>query len=191
MPSSVAAATTLQHASPTIKGIFVGSHVEAVRRAKGPDGVRALEAAFGGPVDFADLADVPVREEVRLIELANDILRGAEVPAHERAYEGGRLHFRNFKRTPLARMTFAVFPRNFRYLMLHSPAIAERVFKGVRFQARPLGESGVEVVMRNNDYPLDHFRGLFQEWMEDFGYRGRVEGRETAPGEFTYTMRWE
>lgn len=191
MATAAAATAPSLLASPTIKGIFVNSHVEAVRKAKGPEGLASLQAAFGAPLAFRDLDDVPVREEVRLIECANDILAGGPVPDHARAFEGGRLHFRNFSGTPLARMAFAVFPRNFRYLMLHAGGLAERVFKGIRFDAREIGPREIEVVMKNNDYPLDHFRGLFQEWMDSFGYHGTVDGRVSAPGEYTYTMRWE
>jgi hypothetical protein len=164
--------------------------VQAVRKAKGPEGVRALAAAFGSPLDFRDLDDVPVREEVRLIELAHDILAGDHASLQARAFEAGRLHFRDFKGTPLAKVVFAVFPRDFHYLMLHSAAIAEKVFQGVRFEATDLGVRGVRVVMANNDYPIEHFRGLFYEWMHDFGCDGDVVARETAPGRFEYTMRW-
>ncbi|GEM_PF-1039773 len=175
---------------PTIKGIFVNSHIHAVRRRCGPEGLARLEAAMGGPLDYGDFDDVPIRDEVRLIEAANDILSEAPVPPEARAFEGGRLHFRNFKGTPIARMMFAIFPRNYRYLILHTPSIAERVFKGVGFEARETGPREIEVVMENNDYPLDHFRGLFQEWMDDFGYRGLVEGRQSGPARYTYVMRW-
>lgn len=177
--------------TPTIKGIFVNSHVQAVRRALGEPGVRELERRAGHPVGYSDFEDVPVRDEVDVIEIANDLLSGGPIASSERAYEGGRLHFRNFKATPLARLMFTIFPRNFRYLMLHAPTIAERVFKGVLFTADDLGPSELRITMENNDYPVDHFRGLFQAWMDDFGLRGRVDGRETFPGRFEYSMRWE
>ena len=177
--------------TPTIKGIFVNSHVHAVRRNRGAEGLARLEEALGMPLDFGDLDDVPVRDEVRLIEAANDILSEAPIAPEARAFEGGRLHFRNFKGTPIARMMFAIFPRNYRYLIMHTPTIAERVFKGVKFEARDLGPKCIQVVMDNNDYPLDHFRGLFQEWMDDFGYDGVVEAEQSGESQYTYTMRWE
>lgn len=177
--------------TPTIKGIFVNSHIEAVRRAKGPEGILALEQALGGAVDFRDLDDVPVRDEVRIIEHANDILSPTPVPASERAYLGGRLHYTNFSGTPIAKMMFGIFPRNFRYLVLHAGTIAERVFKGVLFETAEHGPKAIEVTMRNNDYPMDHFRGFFQAWMDDFGYRGRVEAEALPDGAYRYSMRWE
>lgn len=182
---------TLLLPCPTIKGLFVNSHIDAVRRAKGPEGIRALEVAFGAPVAFRDLDDVPVRDEVRIIELANDILTEGDIAPEERAYEGGRLHYKNFSGTPIARMMFGIFPRNYRYLVLHARTIAERVFKGVEFESRDLGPRCIEVVLRNNDYPLDHFRGLFQAWMDDFDHHGRVEAFLEADGAYRYRMSWE
>lgn len=193
MASSLAAPTVapLPLRTPTIKGIFVNSHVQAVRRALGEPGVGELARRAGHPIDYSDFQDVPVREEVSVIEIANDLLSPLPIPAAQRAYEGGRLHYRNFKATPLARLMFTIFPRNFRYLMLHAPTIAERVFKGVLFTSEDLGPAELRITMENNDYPVDHFRGLFQAWMDDFGVRGRVEGRETDPRRFEYRMRWE
>jgi hypothetical protein len=61
----------------------------------------------------------------------------------------------------------------------------------VRFESRDLGENTVKVVMENNDYPLDHFRGLFYEWMLYFGLTGAVIGQETDPNRYEYVMRWD
>lgn len=175
---------------PTIKGVFVTSHVDAVRKAKGAPGVKALESAFGRPVEFRATEDVPVRDEVRLIEHALDVLNGHSLAGRERAYEAGRLHFRDFTTTPWAKMVFGVFPRNFRYMMLHCSGIAEMVFRGVDFESEALGPKTVRVAMENADYPLEHFQGLFHEWMEYFGLTGTVDAKETAPGRYEYTMKW-
>lgn len=176
---------------PTIKGIFVNSHIEAVRRAYGDGGVAELARRAGHAVDYRDLEDVPIRTEVEVIEIANDILSDRPIAPAQRAYEGGRLHFRNFKGTPIAKLMFAIFPRNFRYLMMHCSTIAERVFKGVRFESREISPREVVVTMDNADYPIDHFRGLFHAWMEDFGLRGEVTARALTPRRFEYTMTWE
>ena len=191
MAQALASPATLETRSPTIKGLFVNSHIEAVRRSFGDEGVMELAARIGHAVDYRDLEDVPIRTEVEIIEIANDLLRGEPVPHATRSFEGGRLHFRNFKGTPLARLTFAIFPRNFRYLMMHCSTIAERVFKGVRFQSVELSKRHVVVTMDNADYPIDHFRGLFHEWMHDFGCRGEVTARVLAPRRFEYDLRWE
>lgn len=179
----------IKGSTPLIKGIFVNSHIEAVRRALGEEGVRDLEARFGSPLEFHNTDDVPVRDEVRLIEHALDLMRPG-MPAHDRAFEAGRLHFRNFSTTPWAKILFTIFPRNYKFMLLHAKTIAERVFKGVQLDASETGKNRVLVVMANADYPVDHFRGLFQEWMEYFGLQGRVEGRELGPGIFEYDCHW-
>lgn len=178
-------------ASPTIKGVFVNSHVEAVRRARGDEGVAELSRLFGGPIDFRATSDVLVRDEVRLIEYALDLIEPRGFEGGERAYQAGRLHFRDFSTTPWAKMIFSIFPRNFRYMMLHCGGIAEMVFKGVSFESEPLGPNAVRVAMDNTDYPVEHFQGLFHQWMEDFGLNGTVEYREPRPGRYEYVMRWE
>ena len=76
-------------------------------------------------------------------------------------------------------------------LMMQSSSIAGHVFRGVIFSSRDLGERGVEVTMSNNDYPIDHFRGLFQEWMNYAGLRGVVHARQQNRNEYVYTIQWE
>lgn len=175
---------------PTIKGIFVNSHVERVARERGPDAVRELERRVGMRLRFGAWEDVPVREEVRIIEHALDLLEPGVAP-ERRAFEAGRLHFRNFTTTPWGRMLFALFPRNLRYMMQHAEGIADKVFRGVRFTTTQLGPNAVRVVMENNDYPIDHFKGLFHEWMLFFGLRGHVIASETAADRYEYVLQWE
>jgi uncharacterized protein (TIGR02265 family) len=132
---------------------------------------------------------VPVREEVKIIELALDILSPLPIPPERRAFEAGRLHFRNFSTTPLGRIVFSMFRTDFKLMMMQASNIAGHVFKGVHFASEDLGPKAVRVTMTNNDYPIDHFRGLFQEWMEFAGKSGRVEA-SAAGGAYAYTMRW-
>lgn len=176
-------------AVPLIKGIFVNSHIDAVRRVLGEEGVRLLEERFGAPLHFRNTEDVPVHDEVRIIEQALDLLH-PETPPAARAYEAGRLHFRNFSTTPWAKILFTVFPRNYRFMLLHCKTVAERVFKGVEVDATETGPCRVLVVMANADYPLDHFKGFFHEWMHYFGLAGNVEGRELGPGIHEYDAHW-
>lgn len=175
---------------PTIKGMFVKSHVAAVRRLKGEEGVRALAAACGLPLDFRNSDDVPVHDEIRIIECALDLLTGGNVPPGERAFEAGRLHFRNFTTTPLARIIFALFRRNFRLMMVQAGHLGGHVFEGIRFSSVEEGPTRVIVRMENADYPIDHFRGLFQEWMLYSGAAGTVEARRIDRGIYEYRMEW-
>ena len=176
--------------APTIKGIFVNSHIQMVRRELGEAGVRQLEERMGMPLRFRSTEDVPVRDEVRLIEHALDLTSRETFTGNARAFEAGRLHFRNFTTTPWAKVLFTLFPRNFRFMTLHAKTVAERVFSGVRFASEDLGEHTVRVTMENADYPIEHFRGLFQEWMTFFGYQGMVDARRLGSQRFEYTMHW-
>lgn len=176
---------------PTIKGIFVNSHVKKVRQEKGEEGVRELEKKFGMRTNFGNLEDVPVREEVRLIECSLEVLRGGPIAEPERSFEAGRLHFRNFSETPFGRIIFSQFKSNFKLMMINAPSIAGHVFKGVKFYSQEVGPNSVKVTMENNDYPIDHFRGLFQEWMDFSGFKGVVEAKETAPNRYEYLATWQ
>jgi uncharacterized protein (TIGR02265 family) len=174
---------------PRIKGIFVNSHVKALEAKKGPGAVRELAKRYGARVRFRNSEDVPVREEIKIIELALDIMSDSPVPSERRAFEAGRLHFRNFSGTPLARIIFSMFRTDFKLMMMQAPNIAGHVFKGVKFASADLGPKAVKVTMDNNDYPMDHFRGLFQEWLEFSGKTGHVTAQETS-GSYAYAMKW-
>src|SRR5258708_277578 len=177
----------MESGSPTIKGVFVKSHINAVRKLRGENGIRALEQLYGKPVSFKNSENVPVAEEVKIIELALGIMADQPIPPEERAYEAGRLHFRNFSTTPLGRIIFSMFRRNFKLMMLQSYHVAGHVFQGVKFGSEDLGPTSVRIVMENNDYPLDHFRGLFYEWLLFSCASGREDTRIIPDHRYEYT----
>jgi uncharacterized protein (TIGR02265 family) len=176
--------------TPTIRGIFVNSHVDAVRKAKGEEGARLLEERFGRSTKFGMMEPVSVLDEVRIIDLALDILHDKPIPEDQRDYEAGRLHFRNFSLTPLGEFLLSFFKDDFKSVMLRAPSIANHIFNGITFFSRELGPSVVAVTMSNSGYPPEHFRGLFSEWMHYSGYQGRVELTRLEHGDLEYTMRW-
>ncbi len=176
---------------PTIKGIFVNSHVKTVREQKGKEGVLELEKRFGKSLRFRNGENVFVSDEVTLIEHALDILTNNDLPAEERAFEAGRLHFRNFATTPLARIIFSQFRKNLKLLLMQTKHIAGHVFQGVRFSSVEIGPTTVKIIMENNDYPLEHFKGLFFEWISFAGYEGNVIARQLSPDKYEYLVVWK
>ena len=177
---------------PVIKGMFVRSHIEAVRKVKGEKGVKELERRYGKPIKFGHVQYVPVREEVKIIELTLDVLNPTPVPALVREFEAGRLHFRNFSTTPYGRIIFSALPRDFKLMMMNTRYIAQHVFRHVKFTSIDLGPQVLKVIMENNDYPIDHFKGLFYEWMRFFDLkRANVDAREIASNVYEYTMVWQ
>lgn len=175
---------------PTIKGIFVNSHVKALVQARGEVAFHQLEELYGASPRFTAMQDVPVRDEVKIIELCLQIMH-PEIPPSERAYHAGRLHFTNFSQTPLGRIIFTTLPRDFKTMMMRSSYIAQHVFKHVSFTPTELGPKHVQVIMKNNDYPIDHFRGLFQAWMDFYEEHGTVTGETVESGTYVYNMVWE
>ena len=178
---------------PTIKGIFVNSHIKAVEDKFGKEGLMKLQKLFGKSLKFKNTDNVPVRDEVSLIECALIVLSGNKTSKENLIYDAGKLHFRNFSTTPLGKIIFSVFKKNYKLMMLQTHNIAGHVFRGVKFTSYDLGGNSVKVIMENNDYPLDHFRGLFQAWMEFAGYKGIVTGtvNKSNPNTYEYVMTWE
>lgn len=179
---------------PSIKGIFINSHIDKLRSVKGSDAIVELEFRFGRPIDFADFSDYPVRDEITIIEHVLDLLAIKEIKPEERAFEAGRLHFRDFIETEIARVILSPFSRSsdgLKKLLLNAGFIARRVFKNTNFTAHDGGDRRVVITMENNDYPIDHFRGFFHELMLDWGLKEpHVIGEETAPRRYEYSVSW-
>lgn len=173
---------------PTIKGVFVKAHVSSMKKDKGEEGVRLLEEKFGKPLTFANTDDIPLHDEVKLLECATEILN-PDLPKEKTAYEAGRLHFKNFLTTPFGRIILPFFKNQFKLMMLQSHNIAGHVFRGVTFMTEDLGEKSVKIVMKHGDYPIEHFQGLLQEWMNYSELSGKVEANK-KDGEYEYILRW-
>ena len=175
---------------PVIKGIFVKSHVKAVENALGQSGLHRLEAAYGSPLVFGNSEEVLVRDEVKLIECALRLLK-PDLNSEEIEYEAGRLHFHNFRTTPLGRLILPFFKTNFKQVMLQTKHLAGHIFRGVKFYSSEVAEKEIIIGMKNTDYPIDHFRGLFQAWMDYSGIDGHVSQVDVGPNEFQYILKWK
>lgn len=176
---------------PTIKGIFVRSHIDNLEKAKGKKAVKELEKRVGRSVRFSNLEDVPVEEEIKIIENAFDLMTSGHVTPETRAYQSGRLHFKNFTTTPWGKMIFKIFSNNLRYHMMHASNIAERVFRGMQFSAEETGPNALSVQIDNLPYAPDHFRGIFQAWLEHMGYEGNVSVHEVGANSYRYDFTWK
>jgi uncharacterized protein (TIGR02265 family) len=177
--------------NPTIKGLFFNSHVKAVREKLGEPGIKKLEESLGHPLKYSNSDDVPVEDEVSLINASLPLLVNAQIPPDKRDYEAGKLHFNNFIKTPFANIIFSVFKSQFKLLMMNTHNIAGHIFNGMEFYSKEIGPKSVHIVIRNNKYPLDHFRGLFQAWMEYAGLTGEVRARAEASDVHEYYLEWQ
>lgn len=175
--------------TPIIKGIFVNSHIKALEKARGPEGLKELEKLYGGPINFGAMQDVPVRDEVKVIECILRILH-PEIPEEKRHFEGGKLHFNNFITTPLGRIMFGHLAKDFHKMMMSSQYIAGHVFGNVKFTSVDKGPKAVNIVMENADYPLEHFQGFFQAWMDLWDYNGVVKAEIDDQQKYNYIMEW-
>lgn len=177
---------------PTIKGLFVNSHIRALEAERGHAGLIALQRKLGHPARYSTTDDVPVGEEIRILEHIVDMTSPALLSAEERAREAGRLHFRNFSTTVMWTLVQQIFGANFKFLIMQSSRIASWVFRGIEFESIDLGGTHVRIVMYNDDYPLAHFHGFFEQWLALSGVtRGDVCADATQPGRYEYTISWE
>lgn len=81
------------------------SHIYAVKRAKGLAGLDELQRRFGRPLTIRNNDNMPMTDEVDIINISFDIVPDHQLPA-EMDFEAGRFHFRNFLTTPLAKYIF-------------------------------------------------------------------------------------
>lgn len=183
--------TGMEPRTPTIRGMFVMSHVNALRERKGHDGMVELLARYGKTIRFGALENVPVREEVVIIEHALDIMTGDTVPHERRAFEAGKLHFENFSQTELGSLILPLFRSNVRMFLMNANHIAGYVFSGVRFISEERGPGDLRIVMENNDYPLEHFAGFFQGVLEYGKLEGDVTAEDLGGRRYAYYARWK
>ena len=176
---------------PTIKGIFVKSHIRSLERERGHEGVEELHKRFGRPLNYSNTDDVPIRDEVAILGHIVDITSSRHLNAQERELEAGRLHFRNFATTPLWALTESLFGANQKKILMRSEYIAGYVFQDVTFLSEDAGPTSVKITMFNNDYPIEHFQGFFDEWLKTAGLSGTVQAKSLGIGRYEYTLWWE
>src|SRR3990167_5855393 len=162
---------------PTIKGVFVNTHINQVRKKKGEECVKLLEKLYGKSIHFGYLEDVPIQEEIEIIKLCLHIISDKKIPEKDFEFEAGRFHFRNFTESPLGKLVFSYIPKNFKQIILHSKNLARHIFKNTNVSILDTGENSLVIKMENNNYPIEHFKGLFFEWMVFYGIHGQVNAK--------------
>lgn len=166
------------------------SHVKALRRTHGAEAVAELERRFGHPLDFGLNEDIPVRHEIAILEHIVDLSSPEPLSPDERAFQAGKLHFRNFSHTPLGVLVLPFFGNDFKKLALGVAGIAESIFEGISFHGSDTGAQSVRIVMDDTDYPLQHFRGFFAAWIERGNLHGVVEARQEGDRMHVYDISW-
>jgi len=179
---------------PTIKGVFVNSHIEQLRNTHGDEMVEELKRGYGKPLEFLATQDVPIREEVEILETIVDLTKEPKPDAKERSLEAGRLHFRNFSNTSFAGILFSTVPKTpegFKKLLLNSDYIVNNIFKNTEFESAAINDRKLKVTMGKSDYPMEHFQGLLQEWAAYFGLgESNVEASESDEKHYEYTITY-
>lgn len=182
-------AVCMEKPKPTIKGLFVASHIKALGQHKGREAVLQLERLYGAPVKFKALADIPIDEEIKILDHIIDMLYG-DMPAPKKAYEAGRLHFRNFLKTSVGRLLLLQSKAGLKITLMLAGKVASKIFKGVEFISEDLGRQTVKITVRYGLYPPEHFQGFFQEWLAVLGYLGTVSVEAAEKDSREYLIDW-
>lgn len=175
----------------TIKGLFVNTHVKAVEKNLGDFGVKQVAKKCGFALPYGNWENVPVIQEVKVIDAALQLLSDTEVPIHKLEYEAGKFHFNNFMSTFFAKTIFAQFGTNFALMMRLAGKIASRVFKGVEVRSQQLEVKKVRITMYNMDYPLEHFVGFFEAWLSYMKLIGIARGKDLGNKTYEYIITWK
>ncbi len=84
----------------------------------------------------------------------------------------------------------SIFCLNMKLMLMQSPNIAGRVFRGITFSSKNLGERAVRITMENTDYPLEHFQGFFEAWIAFARLSGYVESFKRSDTIYEYLITW-
>ena len=176
---------------PTIKGIFVNSHINFLKKYGGEDALEKLEKKMQKKIKYSTWQDVPMSEEIQIIEYVFDIVYpSAVVSEKDRSFEAGRLHFRNFITTPFGKILFTALPKNFKGTLLKLPMIIKHIFKNLEFSVTGLSKNKVKIEVSNMNYPPEHFSGLFHEWMVFWKLHGRIDAKIKSDISCEYLISW-
>jgi uncharacterized protein (TIGR02265 family) len=74
---------------------------------------------------------------------------------------------------------------------MQSSKIAGYVFQDVEFVSEDLGGNHVKLTLFNNDYPIEHFQGFFEEWLRTAGCIPQVKATAFTRGRYEYELSWE
>lgn len=176
---------------PTIKGIFVNSHINFLKKYGGENALEKLENKMQKSIKFSTWQDVSLSDEIKIIEHVFDIVYPSSGLSPEgRSFEAGRLHFRNFSTTPFGKILFTALPKNFRATLLKLPMIIKHIFKNLDFSVTGISKNQVKIEVSNINYPPEHFSGLFHEWMVFWKLQGKIDAKIKSDISCEYLISW-
>lgn len=175
---------------PMIRGKYVRCHLKYIEAECNPETVRTLRERFAGKLDFRRNDFVPIWMDNEILEAAARCLKGNDLPRQQLAYEAGRLHYRAFSETIMWQVLTRLFGKNLRLLLQQSPLITARIYRGTQFSSESYGERSGRITIINQGYPLEHFRGFFEEYLHERGFNGYADGQEFEKDRIAYNISW-
>ena len=177
-------------AEPMIRGKYVRSHLKSIESDYGPNVATALRKRFVDRLAIRKREFVPIQLDNELFGATVDLLHAEQFAPERRSYEAGRLHFRAFSKGMLWQIVSGIFGKNLRLLLQQSPLVTAGIYRDVQFSAEPYGERSGLITITNQGYPLEHFRGFFEEYLAGSGFNGYVEVQRLDGNRIAYHISW-
>jgi hypothetical protein len=176
---------------PTIRGVYVNSHIKALQKAKGRDAIKELRRLYGKPLEFGNFQNIPIEEELKIMHAVFNLLSSSPVINENFDYEAGKFHFQNFMTAPLTKLFFSLFGKNFRTVVWAASKVSKGIFTGVQVRKKNAGIHTEQIILENNEYPAHHFVGFFDAWLTHLGLIGMTTMKELSPRVHEYTVTWK
>jgi uncharacterized protein (TIGR02265 family) len=172
---------------PKVKGVFLKSLVDVVKKQKGPNGLERLRNEYG-QIDFRGFSDYPLKDQARLNKIASKIIFGSYSPQAE--YEFGRLSFKTYLDTIIGRTMFALIGADPLKIAKALPKILGAVMTGVTILIEEVGPLKVKITMQNIPFHIRHYEGACAAAAEHFGYKAKILSTLLPNQDFQYLVEW-
>jgi len=171
----------------TTKGIFLKSMVDAVRKEKGPEGLKELEEIFGD-IHFAGFKDYPGEVDKRLNKAVIKVIYGEETPEAWREF--GKLGFRTYADSIIGKTMFSLLGNDLRRIALAVERVFNTVTSGYQISVEEVSESEIRIRIKNTHENREYLKGLFVAAVEHFGEKGKVTSRVFGEEDYEYSVKW-
>ena len=172
----------------TIKGVFLKSLVDLVKKKKGQEGIEALEKAYGSDLKFHSVQNYPMETEIKLIRAAMTVVYGKYEEDLE--WEFGKLTFTTYADSLIGKTMFSLLGKEFRKIALNADRVINTVTGNLIIEVEDLAINKVRVRIGNCPHHIGHFGGVFMGAIESFGYKPKVETEVLGEGDYNYFLEW-
>lgn len=172
----------------TIKGIFLKNLVDLVNQKKGDPGIKQLEKMVGD-IHYSAIKNYPVETEIKLYHATENIIFGMN--NSETREKIGMLTFEIYAHSFIGKTMFSLLGGDIKKAAYSLQKVLNTVTTGMEIRMEDLGPNKVKVIMSNNPYEIEHYKGVYMGALEFFEKEGTVEAIESSPHNYEYLVSWK